>query len=299
MGRRASPGITAHRMLTSHEIEVEAQLDDNVHLGQGTIVEGDVEIKSGVQVGRYCVLQGEPGKKTVIESNTVLEDFVTVYPGVYISENSRVGAYTILGHPSKAELVGGDNTGQSERVREQLVAQPETVIGPRAIIRSHSVIYTHVQVGSSFNTGHSIMIREHTRIGNDCVFGTHASTDGYCRIGPMCHIGQYAQLSQAARIGRGVFIGGHTVFSDNNRAIRDVEEDLFGATIEDYVRIGLSCVILPTVHINAHSMIGAGSVVTRDIGEKTLAYGNPARLARELTVDEIQRYVISVESSTR
>jgi acetyltransferase-like isoleucine patch superfamily enzyme len=177
-----------------------------------------------------------------------------------------------------------------------LVISPTTVIGAGAVIRSHSVIYTHVEIGDSLATGQGIMIREHTRIGDNCVFGTHASTDGYCLIGPKAHIGQYAQLSQAARLGKCVFIGGHTVFSDNVQAIRDVSEDLFGAIVEDYVRIGLSCVILPSVRIGAYALVGAGAVVTRDVPQRMVAYGNPAKVARELTEEEILRYLASVDA---
>ena len=273
-------------------------LAPDVFLGEGTVVLGEVELQSGVRVGHHCVLEGTPDRKTVIESDTVLEDYVRIFPGVRIGAESRVEAYTILGHPTKADLTGRDDVGNSERVKDLLVEAPETSIGPGALIRSHSVIYTHVEIGASMITGHFIMIREHTRIGDGSVFGTHASTDGYCYIGPLAHIGQYAQLSQAARIGRGVFVGGHTVFSDNKQAIRDISEDLFGATVGDYVRIGLGCVILPSVQIHGQAMVGAGSVVTKDIPKGALAYGNPARAVRQLTAKDIRQYISSVEPGT-
>ena len=75
-----------------------------------------------------------------------------------------------------------------------------------------------------------------------------------------------------------------------------MEYDLFGATIEDYVRIGLGCVILPSVRIGAGAMVGAGSIVTKDLSEKSLAYGNPARVARELSEEELEKYISSVEN---
>ena len=111
----------------------------------------------------------------------------------------------------------------------------------------------------------------------------------------MGHIGQYAQLSQSARIGRCVFIGGHTVFSDNKQAIRAVNYDLFGASIGDYARIGLSCVILPSVEIGEFALVGAGSVVTKNVRSRGVAYGNPAKLERELTEAEVREYLASVD----
>lgn len=286
--------ITEPKLPASCVVGQEARLDATARVGEGAVIHGDVEIGAGVQVGRYCVLEGAPGRKTIIAPGSLLEDFVKVHPGVFLGEKSWVEAYTILGHPTKADLMGRDVSTTSERVRDLVIKEPKTVIGPGAVIRSHSVIYTHVEIGASLVTGQGIMIREHTRIGDHCVFGTHASTDGYCRIGPMAHIGQYAQLSQSVRIGKGMFIGGHTVFSDNKQAVRDVAEDLFGAIVEDYVRIGLGCVILPSVRIGARSLVGAGAVVTKDVPERMLAYGNPARATRELTKEEEQKYLISV-----
>lgn len=287
--------ITEHSQRAPGIIGPEAMVAPTARIGEGAIITGQVEIGDGVQVGRYCVLEGSPDRPTVIGSGTLLEDFVKVHPGVCLGKESWVEAYTILGHPTKADLMGRDVSANAGRVEDLLIRPATTVIGAGAVIRSHSVIYTHVEIGQSLITGQGIMIREHTSIGDNCVFGTHASTDGYCFIGPMGHIGQYAQLSQSARIGRCVFIGGHTVFSDNRLAIRDVDQDLFGATVGDYVRVGLSCVILPSIVIGDHSLVGAGSVVTRNVPQRMMAYGNPARVERELSLEEIREYLASVD----
>lgn len=289
--------ITEHSLPTSCIVSPEAIIAPTARISEGAVITGEVEIGDGVQVGRYCVLEGSPDRKTVIEPGTLLEDFVKVHPGVTLGKESWVESYTILGHPTKADLMGNDVSENSGRVEDLLIRPATTIIGAGAVIRSHSVIYTHVEIGQSLITGQGIMIREHTSIGDNCVFGTHASTDGYCYIGPMGHIGQYAQLSQSARIGRCVFIGGHTVFSDNKQAIRDVNRDLFGATIEDYVRIGLSCVILPSIVVGAFSLVGAGSVVTKDVPQRMVAFGNPARVERELSEEEIREYLASVDTT--
>jgi acetyltransferase-like isoleucine patch superfamily enzyme len=50
--------------------------------------------------------------------------------------------------------------------------------------------------------------------------------------------------------------------------------------IEDHVWIGSRAIILPGVHIGHHSVVGAGSVVTKDISANCLAVGVPARVVR-------------------
>jgi acetyltransferase-like isoleucine patch superfamily enzyme len=73
------------------------------------------------------------------------------------------------------------------------------------------------------------------------------------------------------------------------RYIRDDKGDPIGArcmsapiVIEDDVWIGAGCIILPGVTIGMGSVVGAGSVVTRDIAPHSVAYGTPARVMRAL-----------------
>ena len=52
--------------------------------------------------------------------------------------------------------------------------------------------------------------------------------------------------------------------------------------IGENVWIGSNSVILPGVRIGKNSVIGAGSVVTKDIPERVLAFGNPCRVIRKI-----------------
>jgi acetyltransferase-like isoleucine patch superfamily enzyme len=244
-------------------------------------------------VGESCVFDGET-RLVSVGAESVIGNFVSMHGGVELEGGARIGDFVELGHPTKAETQGADPTAASERVADLVLPSPRTVIGPGCIIRSHSVVYSFVTAGARLVTGHGAVIREHTTIGDRVVFGTYASCDGYTRIGDDVQVGQYAQLSQAARIGSGSFIGGHTVFSDNRMAIRAVEFDLFGAVVEEYVRVGLACVILPGVTIGTDAVVGAGSVVTKDVPPRTVAAGNPCRVLRALSEDEVAAYRGSV-----
>lgn len=86
------------------------------------------------------------------------------------------------------------------------------------------------------------------------------------------------------RIGRHCFLGHYTLMVDRNEhgvERREATPSPAQITIEDHVWIGSRVVILPGVSIGHHSVIGAGSVVTRDIPANCLAVGSPARVVRK------------------
>jgi acetyltransferase-like isoleucine patch superfamily enzyme len=95
---------------------------------------------------------------------------------------------------------------------------------------------------------------------------------------------------QRVTIGHRVTVGANSIIADTDfhplDALTRHNLPLDGATapivIEDDVFIGMQSLILKGVTIGAGSIIGAGSVVTRDIPSRVIAAGNPARMIREL-----------------
>ena len=85
-------------------------------------------------------------------------------------------------------------------------------------------------------------------------------------------------------IGRNVVIGvGVNSVNDNSFGSEGYDGNaILGQRIEDNVKIGAGVTLLPNVKIGTNSIVGAGSVVTRDIDSNTLAMGIPARRVRSL-----------------
>jgi acetyltransferase-like isoleucine patch superfamily enzyme len=96
--------------------------------------------------------------------------------------------------------------------------------------------------------------------------------------------------AERVEIGDRVFIGANTTIADTDFHPLDPElrraDVLAGAHrpvhIEDDVFIGMNCLILKGVHIGAGAVVGAGSVVVKDVAAHTLVAGNPARVIRDL-----------------
>ena len=84
-----------------------------------------------------------------------------------------------------------------------------------------------------------------------------------------------------------VFTAGHPV---HPAARNTMYEYGISIAIGDNVWVGGNSVILPGVHIGSNTVIGAGSVVTKDIPDGVIAAGNPCRVIRKITEDDRQYY---------
>ncbi len=103
--------------------------------------------------------------------------------------------------------------------------------------------------------------------------------------------------------GRSVFIAPNCVFSTAGHAI-DPEQRSRGLeialpiTVGDNVWIGANVTVLPGVAIGSNTIIGAGSVVNRDIPEGVIAVGNPCRVVRRVTAADRSRYPVYGENES-
>ena len=67
-------------------------------------------------------------------------------------------------------------------------------------------------------------------------------------------------------------------------------EYAYPITVGDNVWFGASVTVLPGVRIGSNTVIGAGSVVNRDIPDGVIAVGNPCRVLRSITEDDKKKY---------
>lgn len=157
--------------------------------------------------------------------------------------------------------------------------------GVRAVMRKVS-IHGNVIYGSNFRVGRGAIIGapHELRVGNNVSIGPRSVVQVNGSIGDFTLIGMHVQI-----IGRedhevselGVPMAMSTWVGSRESRQRDE------ITIGRDVWVGASCVLLGGVTIGEGSVIGAGSVVTRDIPSYSIAVGNPARVvSRRFETDE-------------
>jgi acetyltransferase-like isoleucine patch superfamily enzyme len=128
-------------------------------------------------------------------------------------------------------------------------------------------------------------------IGDGSKIGTFVEIQKGVRIGKNCKISSHTFICEGVHIADEVFIG-HNVTFINDRFPRAVTASGEPQTEEDWVcletfveqgaSIGSSATILCGIRIGAKAIVGAGSVVTRNVPPDTVVAGNPARVIRHL-----------------
>ena len=145
------------------------------------------------------------------------------------------------------------------RGRIQLSGSGEVVRGEGASLNG-----TVVPVELVTYTSGRIEIGNHTFVN----YGSSIAARTSVRIGSYCHLGHYTFVMD----------------NDQHDVVRHTElPQSEPNVIEDHVWIGSKAVILPGVRIGSRAVIGAGSIVTKDIPPRCVAAGNPARVLRRLT----------------
>jgi len=150
-------------------------------------------------------------------------------------------------------------------------------IGPDARLRSGTVIYAGSTIGAGFETGHNVVIREDVRIGDGVCIWSNSVVDYGCVVGNRvkihanCYVAQFTELEDDVFLAPGVTIA-NDLYPGNGRSA----DAMAGPLIRAGAQVGVNATVLPYVTIGAGAIIGAGAVVTRDVPEGMVAFGNPA-----------------------
>jgi acetyltransferase-like isoleucine patch superfamily enzyme len=177
----------------------------------------------------------------------------------------------------------------------------ELVLGADPRLRSGTVVYAGSRIGARFETGHNVVIREDCTIGDDVSVWSNSVIDYGCVIGDRVKIHANCYIAQFTEIGDEAFLApGVTIANDLYPGQTDSAEVMCGPWIGPGAQIGVNVTILPFVRIGAGSLIGAGSVVARDIPDGCVAFGNPARVRGDVhQLSAIGTRIDSVTGSIR
>jgi acetyltransferase-like isoleucine patch superfamily enzyme len=154
------------------------------------------------------------------------------------------------------------------------------------MIHESAYVEEEANIGEGTNIWHFVHIRKNAKIGKKCNIGKSVYIDMNVIVGNNCKIQNFATLYKGLVVGNEVFIGPHVCFTNDiyPRAEIWFEEKIAKTLVKDGASIGANSTIIAGITIGKYSMIGAGSVVTKDVPDFALVVGNPARIVGQ--VDE-------------
>ena len=126
-------------------------------------------------------------------------------------------------------------------------------------------------------------------IGDNVMIACFVEIGRNSKIGKNSRIGMGSFICQEVTIGENVFVSPNVVFTDNKypditkigvKGANKIEKTV----VEDNAIIGANATILCGVRIGKNSVVGAGSVVTKDVPPNTVVAGNPARILKKVSV---------------
>jgi len=196
-----------------------------------------------------------------------IADTAKIYPNVTIGEGAEIGDYCVIGLPPKGKAPG----------------ELPTVIGPNAVIRSHTVIYAGNVIGENFNSGHNVLVREENKIGDHVSIGSHTVIEHHLEIQDEVRIHSQAFVPEFTLLEKGCWVGPNVVFTNAYHPLcKRVKECLKGATVKSGAKIGANTTVLPDVTIGEMALVGAGSVVVKDVPAKSVVAGVPAKVIKNV-----------------
>lgn len=159
-----------------------------------------------------------------------------------------------------------------------------------AIHGQHCVISEDARIGEGTRIGNFVFIREQTVIGRCCVVGSYLDIEGDVRVGDFVSLQSGGYLTRGVVIEDEVFCGPRIV-TMNDKPISYRRPSLAferrAPRILRAARVGGGSVLCPGVTVGENAVVGAGSVVTRDVRDGMIVAGNPAVEIGQVPGDQI------------
>jgi acetyltransferase-like isoleucine patch superfamily enzyme len=148
-------------------------------------------------------------------------------------------------------------------------------------------VSSKASIGDGSSIWHQAHVRENAVIGKQCIIGKGVYVGEGVSIGNRVKIQNYVSVYEGLTIEDGAMIGPHVCFTNDllprainpDGSLKSLDDwELIETHISEGAGLGANSTILCGVNIGKWALVGAGSVVTKDVPDYGLVYGNPAKL---------------------
>jgi acetyltransferase-like isoleucine patch superfamily enzyme len=242
-------------------------------------------------MGKYIAKSAKLGENCTIQENAVISDNVeigdnayigynvVIYPSTKIGKNAYIEAGSVLGRMPRSGVSSG------RKVKKQL---PSLEIGNDCIIGANVVLYAGTKFGNEVMIGDLASVREQCEIGDKSIVGRLVMVEYETVIGKSVIIQTGTHITGNAIIEDEVFFGDE-VSTTNDNYMGRVDEPLSGPYFKKRARIGSNATLLPGVIIGEEAVVGAGSVVTKNVPDRTVVIGVPAKVIKNVPEEQLRK----------
>jgi UDP-3-O-[3-hydroxymyristoyl] glucosamine N-acyltransferase len=245
-----------------------AEISPAAHIDASASIGAEVTIAPGAVIGAGAVL----GDGVSIGANSV------VHPGVRLGPGCLIEDLVVLG--KRPRLKKGSSAAAVELNPLELGAEVTVCCG--------AVVYAGAVIGAHAIIGDQAQVREGSQVGERSVVGRASCVDFNARVGNRVSIQTGVYVTSWAVVEDDAFLGpGVLMTNDNTMGRHPKGEPLEAPVVRRAARVGGATVLVPGVEIGEEAFIGAGAVVTRDVGPGEVVVGLPARLVRRVDASEL------------
>jgi acetyltransferase-like isoleucine patch superfamily enzyme len=232
--------------------------------------------ESGTTLSDTCVI----GPGVTIGSGCQIGHYVVIHAGTRIGNNVRIDDHATLGKlPMRA--------ANSATTKEQEL--PPLTVGDTCIVGTGVVLYRGAVIDAKVLMADLCTIRENVSVGRGTIVGRGVTVENFCKVGRYCKLESECYITAYSELEDRVFVAPGVVTSNDNYVGRTAErfKHFKGVTIKKGGRVGAGSVILPGITIGEDALVAAGSVVTRDVPARTIVLGQPAKVWREVAIEQL------------
>jgi len=237
-------------------------------------------IAESARIGEGCTI----GHNVVILDDVQIGDNVYIGHNVVIHEGTKVGNGSFIDDSSILGRMPRSGALSRGKASKEL---PSLEIGNDCVISACVILYKGTKIGDEVMIGDFVSIREQNIIGNKTIIARLISMEPRTVIGQRVRTAAVTHLTSDMIIEDDVFIASHISTTNDNKMGRGIAGKYKGPHIKRGARIGSNSTLLPGVVIGEEAVVAAGAVVTRDVPDRKIVMGIPAKIVREVSEDEL------------
>jgi acetyltransferase-like isoleucine patch superfamily enzyme len=162
------------------------------------------------------------------------------------------------------------------------IRKKQSILGSGVLVHTLALCES-TQIGNNTRIWAFSHVLPFAEIGEDCNICENVFIENGARVGNNVTIKNGVQLWDGISIENDVFIGPNVTFcNDKYPQSGNRNFDLMPTTIKQGASIGANATILPGIQIGQFAIVGAGSVVTKDVHDYQVVAGNPAKQIRDI-----------------